>query len=103
VLSPDGRLLAWLGRKERTVLSFFAPEAREADEDARQVAEALSRSIAQRERLAYLIAAVDGDDVSKSRLGKALLEAGFQATSRGYLKRAAKRREEPEADEDLDE
>ncbi|MDB4975184.1 MAG: box helicase [Myxococcaceae bacterium] len=104
VLSPDGRLLAWLGRKERTVLTFFGEEQRAAEQDATLTAEALSRSIAQRERLAYLIAAVDGEDVSKSRLGKALLAAGFQSTSRGYLKRAPKRREEAEqVDEELDE
>ena len=104
VLGPDGRVLAWLGRKERTVLSYFSEDSRQALEDATLVAEALSRSIAQRERLAYLIAAVDGEDVAKSRLGKALLEAGFQSTSRGYLKRAPKRREEtelsPEDEED---
>jgi ATP-dependent helicase Lhr and Lhr-like helicase len=104
VLAPDGRLLAWLGRKERTVLTFFASEAREAAFDATLTAEALSRSLAQRERMAYSIAAVDGQDVAKSRLGAALLEAGFQATSRGYLKRAAKRREESEEldEEELD-
>ncbi|MDB4985795.1 MAG: box helicase [Myxococcaceae bacterium] len=102
VLAPDGRLLAWLGRKERTVLTFFSGEQREAEQDATLTAEALSRSIAQRERLAYLIAAVDGEDVARSKLGKALLAAGFQATSRGYLKRASKRREETETEEDLD-
>ena len=94
VLAPDGRLLAWLGRRERTVLSFFSDEPRQAPRDAALTAEALARSIALRERTAYLIAAVDGEDVAKSALGKALLEAGFQATSRGYLKRAPKRRDE---------
>lgn len=102
VLAPDGRLLAWLGRQERTLLTFFASEPRQADEEARLVAEALSRSLARRERPAYLIAAVDGEEVARSRLGKALLAAGFQATSRHYLKRATKpkRDEELEADED---
>jgi ATP-dependent helicase Lhr and Lhr-like helicase len=98
VIAPDGRLIAWLGRKERTVLTFFASEQRDAEHDALLVAELLSRSLAQRDRQAYLIAAVDGEDVARSQLGKALLGAGFQATSRGYLKRAAKRRE-PSEDE----
>ena len=103
VLAPDGRLLAWLGRRERSVLTFFAEDARQAEQDAQVTAEALSRSIAQRERLAYLIAVVDGADVSKSRLGKALLATGFQSTSRGYLKRAQKHREEAElVDVDLE-
>jgi len=99
VLAPDARLLAWLGRKERSVLTFFASESREAERDAALVAEALSRSLLARERVAYLIAAVDGEEVERSRLGKALLAAGFQSTSRGYLKRAAKRREESEESE----
>jgi ATP-dependent Lhr-like helicase len=102
VIAPDGRLLAWLGRKERTVLTFFASDARQAESDAALVAEALSRSVLARERLAYLIAAVDGEDVARSKLGKALLTAGFQATSRGYLKRAARRdaNEDTEPDDD---
>jgi len=107
VIAPDGRLIAWLGRKERTVLTFFATEQREAENDAMLTAEVLSRSLAQRDRQAYLIAAVDGEDVSRSLLGKALLAAGFQSTSRGHLKRAAKRREpselEPESTDDHDE
>ena len=103
VIGPDGRLLAWLGRKERTVLTFFASEAREAHGDATLVAEALSRSLARRERQAYSIAAVDGEDVAASRLGKALVEAGFQPTSRGYLKRATRPRDDEElTDDELD-
>jgi ATP-dependent Lhr-like helicase len=104
VIAPDGRMIAWLGRKERTVLTFFASEQRDAEHDATLTAELLSRSLSQRDRMAYLIAAVDGEDVAKSRLGKALLVAGFQSTSRGYLKRAQKRRDvgedEPPEDED---
>ncbi len=96
VVLYEGRVLAWLGRKERTVLTFLRADRREAEQDATLVAEALSRSLTQRERLAYLIAAVDGDDVAKTTLGKALLAAGFQSTSRGYLKRAPRRRDEPE-------
>jgi ATP-dependent helicase Lhr and Lhr-like helicase len=103
-LGPDGRLLAWLGRKERSVLTFFAPETREAERDATLVAEALARSLLARERVAYSIAVVDGGDVVRSALGKALLAAGFQATSKGYLKRAPRRdaTEELELDDELE-
>ena len=103
VIAPDGRLLSWLGRKERTVLTFFADDAREAEQDAMLVADALSRSLVAKERTAYLIASVDGEDVARSRLGKALLASGFQATSRGYLKRAARREaaEETELEDEL--
>ncbi|MET0344238.1 MAG: DEAD/DEAH box helicase [Polyangiales bacterium] len=102
VVGPDARLLAWLGRKERTVLTFFSEDPREADQDATLTADALARSLTRRERQAYLIAAVDGEDVARSRLGKALLVAGFQATSKGYLKRAIKRRADADADEEED-
>ncbi|HEX5661014.1 MAG TPA: DEAD/DEAH box helicase [Polyangiales bacterium] len=103
VVLLEGRVLAWLGRKERTVLTYFQDDKREAEQDATMVAEALSRSLSQRERLAYLIAAVDGEDVTKSALGKALLAAGFQSTSRGYLKRAPRRRDEVETEEAVEE
>jgi ATP-dependent helicase Lhr and Lhr-like helicase len=102
VLAADGRLLAWLGRKERTVLTFFSADAREAEHDATLTAEVLSRSLAQRERLAYLIAAVDGEDVARASLGRALVAAGFQPTSRGYLKRAPRRRDDLETPEALE-
>ncbi|MET0287818.1 MAG: DEAD/DEAH box helicase, partial [Polyangiales bacterium] len=102
VVLHEGRVLAWLGRKERTVLTFFAADQREAEQDATLVAEALSKSLSQRERLAYLIAAVDGEDVTKTVLGKALLAAGFQSTSRGYLKRAPRRRDEVETTEAIE-
>ncbi|HEY6880844.1 MAG TPA: DEAD/DEAH box helicase, partial [Polyangiales bacterium] len=103
VVVVEGRLLAWLGRKERTLLTFFASGPREAEHEATLTAEALSRSLAQRERTAYLIAAVDGEDVAKTVLGKALLAAGFQSTSRGYLKRAPRRNDDAAevVDEDL--
>jgi ATP-dependent Lhr-like helicase len=103
VVLAEGRLIGWLGRKERTVSTFFSSDTREAEHDARLFAEALSRSLAQRERMAYLIATVDGEEVAKTPLGKALLAAGFQATSRGYLKRAPRRRDEVEAQEEEDE
>lgn len=103
VLGGDGRLLAWLGRKERTMLTFFAADPRALERDAALTAEALARSLGRRERTAYLIAAVDGEDVARSPLGRALLASGFSATSRGYLKRAVKRAAEPEqADDTLD-
>ncbi len=102
VLASDGRLLAWLGRKEHTLLTFFREEPREKSEDAKLVADALSRSIARGERFSYLIARVDGAEVEKSTLAQPLVEGGFAATSRGFLKRTLRKRRDQEEIEDDD-
>ena len=91
VIASDGRALAWLGRKERTVTTFFRDAEPEREADATRVAETLRRTLAAGLRRAYLIARIDGEDAERTPLGAALLKIGFQTTSRGLLKRAAQR------------
>jgi ATP-dependent helicase Lhr and Lhr-like helicase len=107
VIAGDGRVLAWLARKEHALATFFRERAAERAEDAELVARTLAQPLERGERRALLIARVDGGDVHDSSLGPALLRTGFQPTSRGYLKRAPPRapgREAPsDAERGLDE
>jgi ATP-dependent Lhr-like helicase len=102
VLAADGRLLAWIGRAERTMLTFSL-DAADADVVAKTLAEPVDRGL----RGAMLIAQVDGAPAETSILAEPLKRVGFHATSRGMLKRGARRPTEPmrepdEADLDLD-
>lgn len=86
VLAADGRLLAWVGRAERTMLTFFAGRG-----DAEVVARTLAEPIDRGQRGAMLVAQVDGAPAETSALAEPLKSAGFVATSRGLLKRASRR------------
>ncbi len=106
VLAADGRLLAWVGRAERTMLTFLEDETARA-KDAETIARVLSDAVERGTRRAMLIAQVDGAPAETSVLGPALKAAGFTGTSRGMLKRGARRPTEldlaPEVDDtDLD-
>jgi ATP-dependent Lhr-like helicase len=91
VLGADGRLLAWLGRAERSMLTFVREDPRERGEDAEVIARTLAEPVDRGARAAMLIAQVDGAPAETSVLGEALRRAGFAATSRGMLKRGARR------------
>jgi ATP-dependent Lhr-like helicase len=103
IIASDGRPLAWLARKERSALTFFRKAEGERAEDARLVASTLKRALDRGQRRAYLIAKIDGDEAERTPLGAVLINAGFQATSRGLLKRAVpKLAPEPSPDDDED-
>ncbi|MGC4066634.1 MAG: helicase-related protein [Polyangiaceae bacterium] len=87
VIGADGRLLAWIARRESSVLTFFREPEPEREEDARMVATTLRRAIERGERRAYLVTRIDGEEAERTVLGRALIAAGFHATSRGLLKR----------------
>ena len=99
ILGDDARLLGWLGRSERTLLTFFEGEPHERAAQAEALARALAQAVERRTRTGILIAQVDGRDVSESELKSALASAGFQATSRGFLKRAPRRERDEVADD----
>jgi ATP-dependent Lhr-like helicase len=101
IVGGEGRLLGWLGRSERTLLTFFEGEPHERAAQAKSLVRALTRALEQQRRTGFLIAQVDGEDVARSPLAAELVEAGFQATSRGYLKRSPRRRTE-EVDDELE-
>lgn len=90
VIGADGRALAWVARRESSVLTFFRESEREREEDAGIVAATLRRAIDRGERRAYLVTRIDGEDAERTVLGRALVAAGFQATARGLLKRGAR-------------
>ncbi|HTU57663.1 MAG TPA: hypothetical protein VMF89_04500, partial [Polyangiales bacterium] len=107
VIGTDGRALAWIARKESSVLTFFREPAREREEDARSVAATFQRAVERGERRAYLVTRIDGEDAERTVLGRALIAAGFQSTARGLLKRASRAQfedvREPTASGDEDE
>ena len=88
IVASDGRLLAWLGRKEHSVITFLREEEPAHSEDADLLASSLARPVERGERKAALISQIDGGEPLQSALGKALLRAGFQDTSRGLFKRS---------------
>jgi ATP-dependent Lhr-like helicase len=90
VVRNDGRVLAWLARKEHSLVTFFRESDSERDEDADLVAAALARPLERGERRALLVSQADGRDVRDTALGAALLRRGFQSTARGVLKRGAR-------------
>ncbi len=94
VVLADGRLVAWIGRAERNLLTFLPESDPERTESARAIASALAALVAEGRRRALLIAKVDGADPAASQLASFLTEAGFLPGSRGYLIRAAPRAEE---------
>ncbi|MCK6550719.1 DEAD/DEAH box helicase, partial [Myxococcota bacterium] len=86
----DGRLVAWAGRTERTLLTFLPKDEPERSEAARAIAGALSELVEDGRRRAVLIDKVDGEDPTRSPLARYLAESGFAETSRGYMKRGAR-------------
>jgi ATP-dependent helicase Lhr and Lhr-like helicase len=93
VILHDGRLLAWLGRADRNLLTFLPESEPEAGEAAAAVAGALAGLVDGRRRRALLIAKVDGQDPVVSPLATYLREAGFLPGSRGFLRRMPPRPE----------
>jgi ATP-dependent Lhr-like helicase len=91
VILHDGRLLAWLGRADRNLLTFLPESEPDRSESARAVAAALAALVSGGRRRALLVAKIDGDDPSRSPLAPFLRETGFLAGSRGYLMRTPPR------------
>ena len=94
VVLADGRLVAWIGRAERNLLTFLPESEPERTESARAIARALASLVTGGQRRALLVAKIDGDDPAQSEVAVHLREAGFLPGTRGYLKRTPPR--EPE-------
>jgi ATP-dependent Lhr-like helicase len=88
VVGGDGRLLAWLGPSDRSLLTFLDEDPRARERDAKVVAETLSLAASRGGRRVLAIARIDGLEPGRSELSTALTAAGFEARSMGYLKRA---------------
>ncbi|MFO0724007.1 MAG: DEAD/DEAH box helicase [Myxococcota bacterium] len=87
VVLHEGRLLAFLGRTQRTLLSFLPESEPERSQKLGLLAGALAKQVEQSGRRALLISEIDGADPAQSPLARALVERGFRPQSRGYLLR----------------
>ncbi|WP_437971931.1 DEAD/DEAH box helicase [Sorangium sp. So ce260] len=88
VILHDGRLLAWMGRTERSLTTFLPEAEPERGEAIQAIASALAALVAEGRRRAVLVATIDGEPAHSSPLARALAEAGFTSGAHGYLKRA---------------
>ncbi len=84
----EGQLIAWLGRTERSLLTFLPTEASERESLQRALAASLAGLVGVGKRRALLLESIDGYAPSQSVLANALLEAGFSSTQQGFMKRA---------------
>ncbi|WP_437564045.1 Lhr family helicase [Sorangium sp. So ce542] len=88
VILHDGRLLAWMGRTERSLTTFLPEAEPERGAAIHAIASALAGLVAEGRRRAVLVATIDGEPAHSSPLSRALAEVGFTSGSHGYLKRA---------------
>ncbi|MCI0548393.1 MAG: DEAD/DEAH box helicase [Candidatus Rokubacteria bacterium] len=87
VILVDGMLAAWMGPRERQLLSFVdLVEERSASETAAEVARALAREPLRTGR-PLVIEEVDGQPVAESPMAGPLRDAGFTATGHGFIRR----------------
>lgn len=86
VLLYEGRLMAYLGRTGQTLMTFFSDEEPEWSTAVQKLTSCFS-ALAGRGEVTYLTK-IDGNAPHDSLLGKALLDAGFVPSVKGYLLRA---------------
>ncbi len=87
VVLASGELVGWIGRGEKSLLSFLPPEDPERRAAAAALARGLSSFVDAGRRQALALERIDGGDATASPLAAAFVEAGFQSTSKGLLKR----------------
>ncbi len=91
VLLREGRLLAWIGRSERTVLTFPDEHEPRRTQDLKALARALASLVDESGRRALLVQKLDGGAPSASPLAPYLEAEGFHASHDGLLRRAQPR------------
>ncbi|MFO0593139.1 MAG: DEAD/DEAH box helicase [Polyangiaceae bacterium] len=89
VILRDGDLLGYLGRAERSLLTFLPADEPERAHAAEALAKALSDMVDLGKRRSLLLGQIDSDAPEKSPLAPHLSKMGFTPTSRGYFKRGA--------------
>lgn len=87
VIIHEGRLLGWVGRTSKSVLTFLPDEEPERSRLAGILAGALADLVDEGNKRALLITLVDGGQPAQSALGPYLGQEGFRPSSKGYLKR----------------
>ena len=86
VVLHDGALVGWLGRGGDSLTTFCRPTNRAPGASTAALANALAGLVESGERRALLLVTIDGGAAPKSALGTALYEAGFRASSEGWLR-----------------
>lgn len=87
VLIRDGVLVAYLGRHDRSLSTFVSGTEPAMQRIRRDVAQTLGRLVDSGRRRVMLVASIDGGAPEASPLARELVEAGFVAGSKGYLRR----------------
>ena len=90
VVLVDGRLAAWLGRRDRQLLAWLPEDEPVRTRMARGISAALARLSADPQRQGLLVAEINGTAASDHPLGRYLVEAGFSAGARGMAKGSGK-------------
>jgi ATP-dependent Lhr-like helicase len=87
VIQVDGEPAAYLGRGERSLLTWPAADPVRQDAVEQAVAAALADLVHRGRLIGLQLATVDGQPATDSALGPALEQAGFRRTSFGYMLR----------------
>lgn len=85
IIQLNGRLLAYIGRTGESVTTWLSDHEAKGDSTVTVIAETLAAQAAPGRSM--LISKVDGQPPAESQIASALLDAGFVATSKGYLHR----------------
>ena len=86
----EGALLAYLGRREKSLLTFLPKQEPERTRAAESVAAALALLVDGALRRALIIASIDGQPARGAEIGVALEAAGFTPVGEGYVLRGSR-------------
>jgi ATP-dependent Lhr-like helicase len=89
VILHNGELAAWIGRTERSLLTFLPEAEPERSKTAEAITSALAELVDEGHRRAVLISKIDGASPEESALAPFLKAAGFSLGSKGFLKRVS--------------
>jgi ATP-dependent Lhr-like helicase len=88
VILRDGALLGYMGRTEKSVLTFLPDEEPERGHAAEDLGRALAALVEEGRRKTLLVSKIDGEEAARSPLGPVLVRAGFTSTMKGFFARA---------------
>jgi ATP-dependent helicase Lhr and Lhr-like helicase len=97
VVIQDGALLGYLGRREKSLLTFLPAEEPERSRASEAISSALSGLVDGATRRALVIASIDGGPATSAAFAPALERAGFTRVGEGYVLRAGRFERRPEA------
>ncbi|MEP7121348.1 MAG: hypothetical protein ABJE95_10580, partial [Byssovorax sp.] len=88
----DGRLVGYLGRTEKDLLTFLPDDFGPTSRSAKALAQGLAALVEDHARRTLILGRIDGDDPEKSPLAPHLAAVGFSPSSKGFFKRGATRK-----------